>query len=49
MKISRSATEQFGRDNALTIDDEVQAGMLAKSAAFAALGKRLPVSCGLIF
>ncbi|WP_335932410.1 phosphomethylpyrimidine synthase ThiC [Streptomyces sp. PTD5-9] len=41
MKISRSITEQFGPDGAVTSEDEVAAGMLAKSAEFAAQGNRL--------
>ncbi|MGW0962719.1 phosphomethylpyrimidine synthase ThiC [Streptomyces gelaticus] len=41
MKISRSITEQFGSDGAVTSEDEVAAGMLAKSAEFAAQGNRL--------
>jgi phosphomethylpyrimidine synthase len=46
MKISRSITEQFAPDLALTSDDEVQAGMLAKSKEFAEAGHRvyLPIA-----
>lgn len=40
MKISRSITEQFGGDDSAT-DEERQAGMLSKSAEFAAAGNRL--------
>jgi phosphomethylpyrimidine synthase len=46
MKISRSITERFGPDAAVTSDDEVRAGMMAKSAEFAAQGNRvyLPIA-----
>ncbi|MFG2195605.1 hypothetical protein [Streptomyces sp. NPDC048639] len=45
MKISRSITEQFGPDAPVTSEDEIAAGMMAKSAEFAAQGNRvyLPV------
>jgi phosphomethylpyrimidine synthase len=41
MKISSSIKEQFGPDSEATSADEVTAGMLAKSAEFAAQGNRL--------
>ncbi|MFJ8073661.1 hypothetical protein ACIQ7Q_06885 [Streptomyces sp. NPDC096176] len=41
MKISRSITEQFAPDLALTSDDGIQAGMLAKSKEFAEAGHRV--------
>ncbi|WP_406735151.1 phosphomethylpyrimidine synthase ThiC [Streptomyces sp. NBC_01108] len=46
MKISRSITEQFAPDLAVTSDDDVQAGMLAKSKEFAEAGHRvyLPIA-----
>ncbi|MEV5079343.1 phosphomethylpyrimidine synthase ThiC [Streptomyces sp. NPDC056159] len=46
MKISRSITERFGPGGAVTSDDEIRAGMMAKSAEFAAQGNRvyLPIA-----
>jgi phosphomethylpyrimidine synthase len=46
MKISRSITERFAPDLAMTSDDDVEAGMLAKSKEFAEAGHRvyLPIA-----
>lgn len=40
MKISRSITEQFAPDLAVTGDDDVEAGMPAKLKEFAEAGHR---------
>ncbi|WP_328891995.1 hypothetical protein [Streptomyces sp. NBC_00316] len=41
MKISRSITEQFGGDEPAATEGEIAAGMLKKSAEFAASGNRV--------